>query len=111
MADKIIISNLWGKCNFFCETHQTSMEIVPGRKGALYYKCPVHGCRNQVSEYDVEDNILATLAQKLFDYEISGVVADMTNETWKNKGIKCRVLKHSQSGYDIAVYNEKEFKK
>lgn len=109
-----MIKNIWGSVVFVCGNHpDVKLEIVQGPHSP-FYACPKYreenrqkderACNNRLNLIDYE-KIVSKLMDKVYEDFMSGLESNLTNYTFKYKGIQCKVLQHANDKITLSVLN------
>lgn len=118
MAEKNMITNLWGFTKLVCGNHPNESnppELVLKQTGKMvYYGCPTYSpkrpndsCRNAITTRDYE-KMLEYLSDKINSAYLNLQTINLTNHQWQtnNKKITFKVIEHNNFGITIMVTNK-----
>lgn len=97
----------------------TELEVENGMY-QLFYACPRYkrqnraenekACNNRISIDDYE-GMIKHISDLLEEAELNGTSLNLTNYTWKKKGITFKVIEHTKDKIAITMLNKTAMKK
>lgn len=117
-----MIKNIWKTVKVYCGSDHdelTELEVEQGMY-QLFYACPRYkrenrgdnerACNNRISIDDYE-GMIKHVSDLLEEAELNGSMLNLTNYTWKRKGITFKIIEHTKDKIAITMLNKTAMKK